>query len=149
MKYLIILCLLYSCCPKIVTTTNTTTTIHDTTEVKVIEKQVDTLIDKDTLTQVIQLECDSAGKVHIIGGNVNKGKRSSLNSKLSNNVLYNRFTCDSLIVQLSYKDSIINTLRSKETTIDTTKVVIKKEMPFWGWLLIGAALSFAVYSKFS
>lgn len=149
MKYLIILCLLYSCCPKIVTTTNTTTTIKDSTSVTTRMKQIDTLIKTDTLTQVIQLECDSVGKVHIIGGNVNKGKRSSLTSKLSNNVLYNRFTCDSLIVQLNYKDSIINTLRSKETTIDTTKVVIKKEMPFWGWILIGMAISFAVYSKFS
>lgn len=149
MRYLILLSFLYSCCPKIVTSIKETTTIRDTISIEVRTKVIDTFIDTDTLRQVIQLECDSSGNVKIKASNVNKGKRSNLSTKLSNNILYNSFTCDSLSILTSYQDSVIHALREIKTNKETTNVVIQKEMPFWGWLLIGAAIAFAVYAKFT
>lgn len=143
-----IIILFGSCCPKITSNVNTTTTIHDTSTIEVKIKEIDTIITSDTLTQVIQLDCDSLGRVHIIGENINKGKRSQLKTKLSNNILYNKFLCDSLYIQLTSKDSLINRLINEKTTIETTKIVVKKEIPVWVWILIGGLFSFSIYSRF-
>lgn len=147
MRYIFIFLFLYSCCPKITTTITETKEVHDTTTITILDKTIDTIIDSDTLTQTIVIECDSNGKASIKETN-KKGKRNGVNTSIKNNVISNIFYCDSLQIQINYKDSIINSLRSEKTLKQTTNNIIEYRMPFWGWLLIGAALAFALYSRF-
>jgi hypothetical protein len=147
MKYIFFIpVILYSCCPKIVTTVKETNTVYDTTTIETRVNIIDTLIKADTLTQVIQLECDSVGNVKVKSTNVNKGKRSHLSMKLSNNILYNRFVCDSLYIELETRDSLIRTLKEKVSTKETVNNIIEYRMAWWCWILIGVALAFSAYS---
>lgn len=148
MRYLFILIFLGSCCPKITQTITETNTIHDTTTIETRVKVFDTIVEVDTLTQVIQLECDSAGKVQIVENKVAKGKRSTVKTKLVNNTLTNSFTCDSLHIVNKYLDSLVRSYRLEKKEKTTINNIVEYRMPFWGWILIGSALSFAFYSRF-
>lgn len=146
--YTLFLLIIAGCCPKITTTVTETNTIHDTTTIETKVKVVDTIIEKDTLTQVIQLECDSLGKIQIIKNQIAKGKRNSLKTKLLNNTIVNSFTCDSLYIKNQYLDSIIKSFRLEKKEKTTVNNIVEYRMPFWGWILIGSSISFAIYSRF-
>jgi hypothetical protein len=146
--YSLFLLIISGCCPKITTTITETNTIHDTTTIETKVKVFDTIIEMDTLTQVIQLECDSAGKVQIVDNKVAKGKRSEVKTKLVNNTLTNTFICDSLHIVNKYLDSLVRSYRLEKKEKTTINNIVEYRMPFWGWILIGSALSFAFYSRF-
>ncbi len=125
---ILVLCLLTSCCKRTIGVTKTIT-IKDTTTLTLRERVVDTFIQADTITNIIQLECDSTNKVRIKYQNKGEGKRSSLTAFLNTEgTLDIKSICNELSLKLIAKDSIIQRLR--EINSETKEVVLYKK-GFW------------------
>lgn len=109
--------------------------IHDTTSIVVRDRVVDTFIDRDTITNTIEVGCDSLNKPFVKGTGVKYGKRSVLYSSFNNGRLDIQANCNELLIQLRSRDSII---RKQSVEIKEYKAVIEKKPTFWDYLkLIG------------
>lgn len=138
---ILIFALISSCCKRTIGVTKTIT-IRDTTTITLRERILDTIIQADTITNTIQLECDSNNKVRIIHQNKTEGKRSSLNAFLNTDGRLDvKSICNELTLQLVAKDSIIERLREVNTEI---KEVVEHKKGFWG--NIGVFIQHLIYT---
>lgn len=114
-----------SCCRKM---TSMTYTVHDTTSIVVRDRIVDTFIDRDTVTQIVEIGCDSFNKPFVRGTGIKKGNRSTLTSFFENSKLLINADCSALEIAIRVKDSVISRLRSE---VIISKSIIEKKPTIW------------------
>lgn len=111
-----------SCSRKVITQTHT---VYDTTSVVVRERVVDTLIERDTISQLIEIGCDSLNKPFVKGTGVKAGKRSNLYTSFDNNRMIHILSdCKEAYIRLLAQDSII---RKQTVEIKEYKAIVEKK----------------------
>lgn len=120
---------LESCCRKV---TSLTHTIRDTTSIVVTERVVDTFIDKDTITETIQIACDSQNKPYLVSGSgIKYGTRSALYSSFNNGRVEIHSKCDELNIKIKAQDSMIRQVTRENKEL---KLVQERKTTFWDYL---------------
>lgn len=142
MKYLITILsivVLFGCSRKTVSTTSVTT-VKDSTYVKEVPREVEIIIERDTVTVTEYIECDSVTNKP----KPMKIKKSSTRASIDINIsadgkLIATSECDSLNALIEVRDREIHRLTQKETK-ETTTTVKGRIIPWWGWMLFGFLL---------